>query len=105
MTEPIKIGSVDALPPGQRLLVEADDRIIAVFNIDGTYHAIDDLCSHDGGTIADGVLEGHQIECPRHGARFDVRTGKALCMPATEPIDTHHVEARDGSLYLTVNDA
>ena len=70
-------------PPGGKKLVEVDGRAIAVFNVDGAFHAIDDVCTHDGGPLAEGELIGCEIECPRHGARFDVRTGRPLCMPAS----------------------
>ena len=78
--------------PAARNCAEVDGRAIAVFNVDGAFYAIDDVCTHDGGPLAEGELWGCEIQCPRHGARFDVRTGKPLCMPAFEPVTTHDVE-------------
>jgi 3-phenylpropionate/trans-cinnamate dioxygenase ferredoxin subunit len=63
------------------------------------YYCIDDVCTHDGGTLSDGQLYGPEIECPRHGARFDVRTGRALCMPATRDTVVHQVKL-DGDQIL-----
>ena len=92
MPEALKVANRSELPPGGRTLLEVDGRAIALFNVDGTFYAIDDVCTHDGGPLAEGDLDGCAIECPRHGARFDVRTGKPLCMPAVEPVATHQVE-------------
>lgn len=93
------------LPPGAKLLTEIDGRPIALFNVDGSYYAIDDVCTHDGGPLAEGDLEGCEIRCPRHGARFDVRTGKALCLPAVEPVTTHVVEVRGNDLWVALADS
>jgi 3-phenylpropionate/trans-cinnamate dioxygenase ferredoxin component len=85
--------------------VDVDGRPIALFNIDGEYHAIDDVCTHDGGPLAEGdLLEGGQIRCPRHCARFDIRTGRALSLPAFEPVSTHRVEVRGDDVYVALQD-
>ena len=68
--------------PPVDVLVEVEDRLIVLTHVEGKYYAIDDVCTHDGGPLSDGVLSGHAIACPRHGAKFDIRTGKALTMPA-----------------------
>ncbi len=78
MSSFVKVATRAELPVGGKKLVEIDGRAIAVFNIDGAFHAIDDVCTHDGGPLAEGELIGCEIECPRHGARFDVRTGRPL---------------------------
>ncbi|MHC5541556.1 non-heme iron oxygenase ferredoxin subunit, partial [Singulisphaera rosea] len=75
-----------------------------VFNVDGSYYAIDDVCTHDGGPLAEGDLEGCEIQCPRHGARFDVRTGQALCFPAVEPVTSHTVQVRGDDIFVALND-
>jgi 3-phenylpropionate/trans-cinnamate dioxygenase ferredoxin subunit len=98
----VKVATRAELPIGGKLLVEVDGRAIAVFNVDGTYYAIDDVCTHDGGPLAEGELMGCEIECPRHGARFDVRTGKPLCMPAIEPVAVHATEVRGDDIYLAL---
>jgi len=81
-----------------------DGRAIALFNVGGTFYAIDDVCTHDGGPLAEGDLVGNEIECPRHGARFDVRTGKPLCMPAIEPVTTHQVVVKGDEVFLVIQD-
>lgn len=104
MSDFVRVAAVADLPPGCKVLAEVDGRAIAVFNVDGAFYAIDDVCTHDGGPLAEGELQGCEIRCPRHGARFDVRTGKALCFPAFEPVTTHRVEARDGAVFVALND-
>ena len=96
----IRVATRDELPSGGKKLVEIDGRAIAVFNIEDEIYAIDDVCTHDGGPLAEGELIGCEIECPRHGARFDVRTGRALCMPAIEPVTVHPVELRGDDIYI-----
>ena len=80
----VKVATRAELPPGGKKLAEVDGRAIAVFNVDGGYYAIDDVCTHDGGPLAEGELMGCEIQCPRHGARFDVRTGsRSACRPSS----------------------
>jgi 3-phenylpropionate/trans-cinnamate dioxygenase ferredoxin subunit len=104
MAEFVKVSTVAELPEGGKALAEVDGRAIAVFHVDGAFYAIDDVCTHDGGPLAEGDLLGCEIRCPRHGARFDVRTGHALCFPAFEPVTTHAVEIREGGIYVSLND-
>jgi 3-phenylpropionate/trans-cinnamate dioxygenase ferredoxin subunit len=104
MPDFVKVASRAELPPGGKKLTEVDGRAIAVFNVAGSFYAIDDVCTHDGGPLAEGELDGFEVQCPRHGARFDVRTGKALCMPAFEPVATHAVEVRDDDVYIALSD-
>lgn len=100
MTEFIKIARVEDIPPGERLWYEFEEETVVVFNIGGIFYCIADLCTHDGGPLEDGELDGCEVECPRHGARFDVRTGKALCLPATSPVPTFAVKVEDGDIYV-----
>lgn len=104
MADFVKVATRAELPAGAKKLVEVDGRPLAVFNVGGSFHAIDDVCTHDGGPLAEGELEGHEIRCPRHGARFDVRTGRALCFPAVEPVASHPVELRGEDLYVALAD-
>jgi len=104
MAEYVKVATRSELPPGSKMLAEVDGRPIAVFHVDGAFYAMDDVCTHDGGPLAEGELRGAEIQCPRHGARFDVRTGLALCLPAFEPVTTHRVELRDDDVYVALND-
>ena len=104
MSEFVKVATVSELPPGGKFLTEVEGRPIAVFHVEGSFYAIDDVCTHDGGPLAEGDLRGYEIRCPRHGARFDVRNGKALCFPAFEPVTTHTVEVRGDDLFVALND-
>ena len=88
----VTIANVSDLPPGERMFVEIDDKSMVVFNLAGQYYAIDDVCSHDGGPVGDGELDGMEIVCPRHGARFDIRTGRVLSLPAVEDISAYPVQ-------------
>jgi 3-phenylpropionate/trans-cinnamate dioxygenase ferredoxin subunit len=100
----VKVATRSELPPGGKKLVEIDGRAIALFNLDGAFHAIDDVCTHDGGPLAEGELNGCEIQCPRHGARFDIRTGQPLSMPAIEPVAVHATEVRGDDVYVALND-
>lgn len=96
----VPIGSPDQLPNGERLFVEIDDLEIVVFNIGGQIYAIADVCSHDEGPLGDGDLEGLEVVCPRHGARFDVRTGKVTSLPAAIDIPAYPVRVVDGQIEI-----
>ena len=95
-----KVASVDELPPGGRKSLVFDERAVLLFRIGDDFYAVEDVCSHDGQPLTEGPLEGTAIECPRHGAKFDVRTGRPLCMPAVEPIATFQVKIEDGGIFL-----
>jgi 3-phenylpropionate/trans-cinnamate dioxygenase ferredoxin component len=88
MAEWIKVGEVGNLAPGQVKVIIPRGERIALANLNGEYFALDDACTHDFAPLDQGELVGDQIECPRHGARFDVRTGKAMTLPAIYPIKT-----------------
>jgi 3-phenylpropionate/trans-cinnamate dioxygenase ferredoxin subunit len=85
----VTVAKVGEIPDGGVKITRVEDELLAIFHVEGQYYAINDICTHDGGPLAEGPLEGHVIECPRHGARFDIRTGAVLCMPATAPVPTH----------------
>ena len=97
--EYVAIGPAD-LANGERRIVEIDGNAIAVFNIAGTLYAIADVCSHDDGPVAEGDLNGYKIECPRHGAHFDVRSGKVLSFPAIVDIPSYPVKVEDGEILV-----
>ena len=92
--------SVADVPPGTAKRVIADDREIAIYNVDGELFATDDICSHEEASLSDGELIGHAVECPLHGARFDVRTGKPLSLPAVVPVQTFPVRVVDGQVEV-----
>ena len=95
-----EIAAVDDLPDGKRIFVEIGENYLVVFNVGGKLFAIEDLCSHDDGPIGDGELEGYEVVCPRHGARFDLRTGKALTFPAVEDIPAYPIQIKDGKIQV-----
>ncbi len=93
------VGPADLLP-GESKSVDAGYVSIALFNVNGTWYAIENVCTHDGGPLADGTFEGTVVTCPRHGAQFDVRTGQALCMPAVTPTAVFPVRVEDGRVRV-----
>jgi 3-phenylpropionate/trans-cinnamate dioxygenase ferredoxin subunit len=94
------VASVSELAPGGRKSIVVDDRAVLLIRVDDDFYAVEDICSHDSNPLTDGPIVGCTIECPRHGARFDLKTGRPLCMPATEPIATFDVQVRDGQIYV-----
>ncbi len=99
MAEFTHVATVDEVPPGGRKLLFLEGRPVALFNVDGKIYCIGDICTHDGGPLAEGELFGHEIECPRHGALFDIRTGAVLTFPATSPVPIYRVKV-DGEDIL-----
>jgi 3-phenylpropionate/trans-cinnamate dioxygenase ferredoxin subunit len=102
-TEFVELASTDDVAPGQVKVYEVEGLHIALCNVDGTFYAIDDVCTHDGGPLDQGELEGHQVECPRHGARFDVRSGRALTLPAVMPVRSYPVQVEDGVVKVGID--
>ena len=98
----IEIAPADQLPNGERLFVEVDGRPIVIFNIAGNLYAIGDVCTHDEGPLGDGEIEGCDIICPRHGARFDIRTGKTMGLPAVVDIPAYPLRVRDGMIEIGI---
>ncbi len=99
----VKVAKVSDVPLGHAKVFAVEGRKLAVCRVeDGTVYAIDDLCTHDGGPLGEGELVDHQIECPRHGARFDVETGKAMCLPAVLPVQSYKVEIRNDEIWIAM---
>ena len=96
--------SVEDLPPGERLFVELGDVPVVIFNISGDFCAIADVCTHDDGPLGEGEIEDHEIICPRHGARFDVRTGEVLALPAVKGVTTYPMRVRGGMVEIGVEE-
>jgi 3-phenylpropionate/trans-cinnamate dioxygenase ferredoxin component len=93
----------DLADPG-KILVSAGDRSVALFRVAGQLWATDARCTHDGGPLITGRLEGHTIVCPRHGARFDVRTGEALSLPASIDLAVHEVKVEGDDVLVRVSE-
>lgn len=98
----VKVGKLSEVPPGSAKVYEVEDRFVALCNVDGQIYAIDDVCTHDEATLDQGDLDGFEIECPRHGARFDVRTGEVKALPAVMPIDTFNVRIEGDDIEVEV---
>lgn len=91
MSEFVKVAKTSDLKPGEKMRVEYDGEDVGLFNLDGTFYAISDVCTHDDGPLVDGEWEGEHIICPRHGAKFNIKTGEET-MPAYEPAPTYAVK-------------
>ncbi|MBV8281009.1 MAG: non-heme iron oxygenase ferredoxin subunit [Candidatus Eremiobacteraeota bacterium] len=96
----LEVAKLDEVPAGRIKVVEAGGRRIALCNYDGKIYAIADECTHDRGPLDQGELIGHEVECPRHGARFDIETGRATRLPAVRPVKTYPVVVNDGSIAV-----
>lgn len=100
MSDWVDVAPTDAFAPGEYRVVDVDDVMVAVFNIAGAFYAIEDVCTHDGGELTGGCIEGDEIICPRHGARFNIKTGEALTAPAYEPVATLPVRVEAGMVQV-----
>ncbi|HEY8321067.1 MAG TPA: non-heme iron oxygenase ferredoxin subunit [Candidatus Baltobacteraceae bacterium] len=96
----VSVAKVSAIAPGTTKAVRVGDVDVMLCNVDGSIYAIEDVCTHDGGALDQGRLEGACIECPRHGARFDVRTGAVLALPAVIPVPTYAVRVDGDDIYV-----
>lgn len=91
----LPVAKVTAIAEGDYAQIEVDGALVAVFNVGGKFYAIDDICTHDGGELAGGAMDGEVVICPRHGARFCLRTGAALSPPAYEPVRTYEIRIQN----------
>ncbi len=98
----VKVAHANEVATGTACVVEANGRRIALCNTGEGFYAVDDRCSHDGGPLDQGELLGNRIECPRHGAQFDVRSGKALTLPAIRPIKSYKTRVENGEVEVEV---
>jgi 3-phenylpropionate/trans-cinnamate dioxygenase ferredoxin subunit len=96
----VKAAPAASIPPGDYATVEVDGVFVAIFNVAGEFLAVEDVCTHDGGGLAGGAVEGDQVICPRHGARFCLRTGQALSPPAYEPVRSYETRVVDGQVEV-----
>ena len=100
MSDWVDVAREGELAPGNFRVVDADGTSIVVFNVGGELYAIEDVCTHDGGQLTGGTVEGDEIVCPRHGARFSIRTGEALTAPAYEPTAKFPVRVENGIIQV-----
>lgn len=100
MSRLVRVAQTSEIAPGTFKTVEIEGEPIAVFNIDGEFYAIQDICTHDGGVLTGGFINGYIIECPRHGAKFDIKTGSAMRMPAVEPIKTYPLRVEGSEIFV-----
>jgi len=96
----VDIAPASELPNGERLFLEVEGKAIVIFNIADQFFAIGDICTHDDGPLGDGDVEGYNIVCPRHGGEFDVKTGKAVQMPAVVDIPAYPVKVVNEMIQL-----
>lgn len=104
MPEFVKAAKVSEVPDPGKSTIEVDDRIVVLIHAGGAWYCIDDVCTHDGGPLGEGPLEGEAIVCPRHGAKFDIRTGAALTMPATEPTAAHETKIDGDDVLVKISE-
>lgn len=105
MSEFERVAAVDEVPPGGRLSILVEDVPALLIRVGDEFFAVEDVCSHDGQPLTNGPVGGDcSIICPRHGAKFNLRTGAPMCMPAVEPIATFEVQIRDGGVFVRGRD-
>ena len=96
----VKVARVSDVAPGVGLRVDIGDEAIAIFNLDGEFYAIGDVCTHEETSLADGDVFGDVVECPLHGAEFDIKSGKALSLPAVVPVPTYAVRVEGNDILI-----
>jgi 3-phenylpropionate/trans-cinnamate dioxygenase ferredoxin component len=99
-----RVCATSDIPDPGKAVFEVDDRFIVVFHLDGAFYALDDACTHDGGPLGEGEIDGFQIICPRHGARFDIRTGQAMTMPAVQGTPAHEVKIEGEGIWVRIRE-
>ena len=102
MAKLIKIAAVSDVPPGQAALFTVEGQRIALFNVEGTYYAIGDTCTHRGGPLSEGAVQGTQVTCPWHGADFDLKTGAALGLPAQQGVPSYKIVVEGDDIKVEV---
>ena len=98
----VRVASTSEVAPGHVRVFSAGDKSIALANLNGKFYAVDNLCTHDNGPLGEGRIDRNTIECPRHGARFDVQTGAVKALPAVRPIKTYRVEVEGEEVKVDV---
>jgi 3-phenylpropionate/trans-cinnamate dioxygenase ferredoxin subunit len=106
MSDFVAAANLEEIPDPGSLLVEVGERLVVLIRAAGHIYALDDICTHDGGPLSEGPIDAaaHTIACPRHGAKFDIRTGAALTMPATKPTQSHEVKLEGKKVFVRLCD-
>lgn len=104
MSDFIPVAKISDIPDPGKVLLEVNDRLVVVFHVGGAVYCLEDICTHDGGTLGDGELEETNIVCPRHGAKFDIRDGSVVSMPATEGTQAHEAKIDGDQVLVKIND-
>ena len=102
MADFVKVATTDEMGPGQTRQVEANGKRIAIFNVDGQFFALDNSCTHKGGPLAEGQVSGHEVTCPWHGGRFDIRTGEVVGPPPQQAVARHGVRVTGSDIEVEV---
>ena len=103
MAEFYKLGAVDEVGPGEIKQYLVEDRFVALCNVEGEFHAFEDVCTHQFTHLSEGEFTDSEVKCPLHGARFDVKTGAAKSLPAVKPVPKHEVKVENGNVYVALN--
>jgi len=98
--EYVRVAAVDEVPPGGVTVASIGGRTIAIFNVDGSFYAVDDTCTHEYASLSQGPRSAEIVTCPKHGSRFNVRTGRVLSLPAAVPVSTYPVKVEAGQIYV-----
>ena len=98
----IELAAVDAIPEDDVIGIDAGGKSFALYLVDGEVYATDNICTHGNARLCDGFLEGHEIECPLHQGKFDIRNGKAMCAPLTEDVKTYPVKIEGTRVYVEI---
>ncbi len=103
MAEFHKLAPADEVAPGEIKQYLVEGRYVALCNVEGEFHAFEDVCTHQFTHLSDGEFTGSEVKCPLHGAKFDVKTGAAKSLPAVKPVPKHEVKVEDGNVYVALN--
>lgn len=101
----VHVAAVGDIKPGKAIRVEIGDESVAIFNLDGTFYAIGDICTHEEASLAEGDVFGNCVECPLHGAEFDIKTGEAKTLPAVTPVPTYTVKVEGDAVLVSIDQA
>jgi nitrite reductase/ring-hydroxylating ferredoxin subunit len=96
----VKVARTEEVPDGKGKVVQAGGKVLALFNIGGTFYAIDNRCTHVGGPLGEGEVEGTVVTCPWHGSKFDVATGQVVGPPARRPVATYPAKVEKGEVFV-----